>query len=357
MLGISIYLNEELSEQKELYIEKMSRLGFKSIFTSLHIPEDDPSLYTDRLKALGSFARKYDMELFADISPKSLEYLGYTWENAEKLQDWGLSGLRVDYGVSEEVIANLSRKMKIALNASTLTKENISKLKEYGVQLEFVEAWHNFYPRPETGLDIVEFNRTNKWLKAEGIKVMAFIPGDGEKRGPLFKGLPTIEDHRDFSTFAAYLDFLNNPFVDKILIGDPTISEWSKKQFESFQGGIIELRAISVTTDQKILEQLTRVQSNRQDAARDVIRSAESRLYGLIGDFPVKPENTVERSAGSITVDNCEYGRYQGEIQITKYHLPTDLKVNVIGRVIDEDLPLLDNISGGTKFKIHWVTD
>ncbi|MEH7383793.1 MupG family TIM beta-alpha barrel fold protein [Bacillus sp. JJ1521] len=355
MLGISIYLNEELSEQKELYMQKMSQIGFKSIFTSLHIPEDDPSLYTDRLKALGSIARKYNMELFADISPKSLHYLGYTWENAEHLQDWGLSGLRVDYGISDEVIANLSRKMKIAINASTLTKENIHKLTEYGLQLASVEAWHNFYPRPETGLDNEEFNLRNQWLKAEGIKVMAFIPGDGEKRGPLFKGLPTIEDHRDLSTFAAYLDFLKNPSVDKILIGDPTISEWSKQQFESFQEGVIELRAKSVTTYKKVIEKMNRILSNRQDAARDVIRAAESRLYGLIGDFPVKPENTVERLMGSITVDNCDYGRYQGEIQITKRTLPTDTKVNVVGRVIDEDLPLLACISGGDKFRINWL--
>lgn len=355
MLGISIYLNEELSEQKELYIQKMSHIGFKSIFTSLHIPEDDPSLYADRLKALGSLARKYNMELFADISPKSLQYLGYTWENAEHLQEWGLSGLRVDYGVSDEMIANLSRKMKIALNASTLTKENIHKLKECGLQLSSVEAWHNFYPRPETGLDTVEFNLRNQWLKAEGIKVMAFIPGDGERRGPLFKGLPTIEDHRDLSTFTAYLDFLRNPFIDKILIGDPTISERAKTQFKSFQEGVIELRAKSVTADKNIIERMNRVLSNRQDAARDVIRAAESRLYGLIGDFPVKPENTIERLTGSITVDNCDYGRYQGEIQITKRNLPADAKVNVVGRVIDEDLPLLAYISGGNKFRISWL--
>ncbi|WP_077619995.1 DUF871 domain-containing protein [Bacillus sinesaloumensis] len=357
MLGISMYLNEEITEQRELYIKKMSEIGFKSIFTSLHIPEDDPSLYTDRLKVLGSLARKYNMELFADISPKSLQYLGYTWENAEYLQDWGLSGVRVDYGVSEEVIANLSKKMKIALNASTLTIEGISKLKEYGIQLSSVEAWHNFYPRPETGLDLEEFNLRNQWLKAEGIKVMAFIPGDGEKRGPLFKGLPTIEDHRELSAFAAYLDFLKNPFVDKVLIGDPTISEWSEKQFESLKEGVIELRAKSVTTDKKILERINCVLSNRQDAARDVIRAAESRLYGLIGDFPVKAENTVERPTGSITVDNSDYGRYQGEVQITKRNLPIDTKVNVIGKVIDEDLPLLANISGGTKFRLHWVED
>jgi len=354
MLGISIYLNEPLSEEQKDYIHIMSILGCKSIFTSLHIPEDDPSHYASRLKELASLAKKYNMELFADISPKSLTYLGVTWNDAEKLKEWGLTGLRVDYGVSDVIIANLSKKMKIALNASTITEENIYRLKEHGFVPSSVEAWHNFYPRPETGLDTEEFYQRNEWLKSEGLTVMAFIPGDGRSRGPLFEGLPTIEDHRSISTFAAYLDFYFHPLVDKIFIGDPTISESSAKQLEYFMKETIYLRAIRFTDDQKLINRLKNVQTNRADAARDVIRSAESRLYGLIGDFPVKPYNTINRSVGSITVDNCLYGRYQGEIQITKRSLKADPKVNVIGQVVHEDLPLLNHIRGGTKFIIEW---
>src|SRR5699024_11291014 len=59
-----------------------------------------------------------------------------------------------------------------------------------------IEAWHNYYPRPETGLDKLEFINMNKWLKEKGITVMAFVPGEGDLRGPLFEGLPTLEDHR-----------------------------------------------------------------------------------------------------------------------------------------------------------------
>ena len=68
---------------------------------------------------------------------------------------------------------------------------------------------------------------------------MAFIPGDGKRRGPLFKGLPTIEEHRTLTTFAAYLDFYHHPSVDKIFIGDPTICQLSAKQFAYFKDGTI----------------------------------------------------------------------------------------------------------------------
>lgn len=47
--------------------------------------------------------------------------------------------------------------------------------------------------------------------------------------------------------------------------------------------------------------------------------------------------------------------RYQGEIQIALADLPADERVNVLGKVIDDDLPLLPWIKGNQKFRIKWV--
>lgn len=356
MFGISIYLSNQSPNELEKYIKKMKKIGCKSIFTSLHIPEDDHSLYRERLKHLGNLASLYGMELFADVSPKSLQYLGFNWKNADKLTAWGITGLRVDYGVGDEVVAELSRKMPIALNASTLTKESLLKLKAHGLQVSAVEAWHNYYPRPETGLDEQDFSIKNQLLQQEGIRIMAFIPGDNKKRGPLFQGLPTLEIHRNLTTFASFLDLKQRFEIDKIIVGDHSISEASYEQFKSyFEDEVILLRAFSYIKDKQLLSRLASIQSNRIDMARDVIRSAESRLMGNPGEKRVEPNQTIERLLGSITMDNIHYGRYQGEIQITKRVLPADEKVNVLGRVIEEDLPLLDKIKGGTKFSIKWV--
>ena len=49
---------------------------------------------------------------------------------------------------------------------------------------------------------------------------MAFIPGDGEKRGPLYEGLPTLEKHRYMRPLEAYLELVQDCGVDKVLIGD-----------------------------------------------------------------------------------------------------------------------------------------
>ena len=104
MRGISVYLSEELTSASIDWIERMRESGFTSIFTSLHIPEDDSTLYTGRLEQLGTLARRLKMELVADVAPSSLQTLGKTWDDAHTLLEWGVTGLRVDYGVTPKQV-------------------------------------------------------------------------------------------------------------------------------------------------------------------------------------------------------------------------------------------------------------
>lgn len=55
-----------------------------------------------------------------------------------------------------------------------------------------VMAMHNFYPRPETGLDKAFLQESTDALHAAGLQVLGFVPGDCELRGPVFAGLPTL---------------------------------------------------------------------------------------------------------------------------------------------------------------------
>lgn len=357
MLGISVYLGHQQMKEQEAYIRKMKPYAFDSIFTSLHIPEDNPAMYKDQLKALGSLANELNMELMADISPTSLQTLGFNWENASELVKWGVTGLRVDYGVDEKTIAHLSKQMKVALNASTLTSSTLKQLKQNGLVTTSTEAWHNFYPRPETGLDWEDFLEKNKWLKNEGISIMAFIPGDQNLRGPLYEKLPTLEAHRFVSPFAAYLDLKNKGKIEKILIGDNGISESTLEQFTAYQKKEeIILRAVPApSVTEKEIKVASGRHTNRADRARDCIRSVESRQYASIGKDKISPSHCIERLVGSITVDNERYKRYQGEVQITLRDLPSDNRVNVLGRVVPEDVLLLRWIKGNQTFRIKWI--
>lgn len=346
MKGLSIYLNEPITDETNEWLQRMRTVGFTSLFTSLHIPEDDSSLYVERLQALGRVAKTLGYELVADIAPASLATLGKTWETAATLTDWGVTGLRLDYGISPRQIATLSNQMMVALNASTLTADELTEMKAHGLQLERTEAWHNFYPRPETGLDRTWFDEKNAWLQAQGLRVQAFIPGDGTLRGPLFETLPTLEDHRGVAPFASYLDLIAT--VDRILVGDPRLTEATIRQFEAEQDGVIVLRAFANGRQEQ-----RDTETNRFDPARDVIRSVESRMSPSTIDLT--PQDPSARPLGTITIDNERYGRYAGEVQITKCDLSADERINVLGRVIAEDRPLVALLGPGSKFRIDWV--
>ncbi|WP_214742158.1 MupG family TIM beta-alpha barrel fold protein [Exiguobacterium sp. s48] len=349
MRGISIYLGDELTPDSIAWMERMRESGFTSIFTSLHIPEDDPTIYTERLQQLGALAKRLEMELVADIAPSSLRALGKTWDDAHTLLEWGVTGLRVDYGVTPKQVADLSRRMMIALNASTLTETELEEMLRQGLRRDHAEAWHNFYPRPETGLDRFWFDERNAWLHARGVKVQAFIPGNEQLRGPLHETLPTLEEHRWKSPFSCYLDL--HKTVDRVLIGDPRVTDQTMRQFQAYDEGVIVLRATTRNHDDSLITSHT----NRMDPARDVIRSVESRAYGRPGNHLIQPRDIKERVLGSITIDNERYGRYAGEMQITKRDLPADERVNVIGRVIEEDRSLIEQIGPGGRFQIDWV--
>ncbi|PAF18042.1 DUF871 domain-containing protein [Terribacillus saccharophilus] len=350
MLGISVYLQEPIEEEK---IRRFYDAGFRSLFTSLHIPEEDASAYRTKLQLLGSIASALDMELIADISTASMEKLDLDWDSAETVLNWGLTGLRIDYGIEDEVIVRLSQKMKVALNASTLTKNQLERLIQAGLRTTHTEVWHNFYPRPETGLALSDFLAKNLLFQTHGLKVQAFIPGDRNLRGPLHQGLPTLEQHRMYGTFAAFTE-LKAYKVDKILIGDPDVTDGALMQLKD-ASNTIALRAQHYgerTEAHHLLEQGTH---NRPDRARDVIRSEESRMSGMFQNVELTPFNCIERNEGSITIDNDLYMRYKGEIQITRRNLPQDDKVNVIGQILPEDVPLLNYIEARKHFRVIWV--
>ncbi|WP_040287353.1 DUF871 domain-containing protein [Sporosarcina koreensis] len=355
MIGCSVYLGTEPFHIHEERLRAMQAAGFRSIFTSLHVPENDASAYKEEVRQLGALARGLGMELMVDVSPTALGNLGLSFEQADQLTEWGISGLRLDYGIAPETIAALSQTMRVAVNASTVTHDEIAAMKAAGLNLEAAEAWHNFYPRPETALGKEEFTQRNDWLHEEGLTVMAFAPGDGALRGPLFETLPTLEKHRRSSPFAACLELLRDTGTDKVLIGDPSLSGASLAQYAAYGEGIIPLRADKAAeADGEALNRAETVHTNRPDSARDVIRSTESRHAAMASGLNVPVRNCTDRSTGSITVDNERYMRYQGELQVTKRDLQQDERVNVLGRVVEEDLPLLKYIGGSQKFRIIW---
>lgn len=329
MSGVLVSLTEQSIEKTIEYLNRMRQIGFNSIFTSLQIPEEDSRDLLNPLHSIGQFANEHHMTLMVDISPRTFKKFSLT-----QLRDSGVTGLRIDNGMKNSEIASLTHEWQLALNASTIDNTFLEDLRELHADFSSLEAWHNYYPRPETGLDLPSFKEKNEWLKSQGLKVAAFIAGDGERRGPLFDGLPTLEKHRYQSPFSSYLELLYNGSVDQVVIGDLSVSEWTLQQFTSWKEGTVLLGV----RNQKTSHVWEEVHHNRPDTARDVIRSEDARRNF---NGSIKPDNCEERPVGTLTLDNDNYLRYKGEFQVVLKPLPADKRVNVIGYVIQEDLPLL----------------
>lgn len=326
----------------------MAECGFIGVFTSLHIPEENTALYSSRLRELGKLCQEYNLELMVDISGDALERAGFSLQQMNQLIELGVTGLRMDYHISNAQIAKLSHQIKIGLNASTITVKDIDELRDEQANFASLEAWHNYYPRPNTALDRQWYEAKNQWLKTYGFTIQAFIPGDDQLRGPLYEGLPTLEDHRHMHPLAALIDLKKS--TDLIYIGDGGISKRVMNQFQHYF--VNEEILLAVDSYDPQIDYVIGSHVNRQDEARDVLRSADARFR------PVKQIKAISqrvREIGTVTIDNEGYKRYQGEIQIVKRPLPSDEKINVVGRVIQEDRPLIQRICGGQKFKIESV--
>ena len=352
MLGISIYLNEK-EEENYRRIEEASRYGFDKIFTSLHIPEDDnKDKQAELFKRICDYAKKFSMNVYGDFGPDSFKRLNLSLDEIDKIYDFGLSGIRVDYGYSDEKIGELSKKIKIFLNASTVSEKQINSLKRLEANFENIEVWHNFYPRPETGLSEEYLIEKNKLFKNYGMKVSAYVEGDKLKRGPLFLGLPTLEKHRGKDTYHSAVELLYGCNVDTVYIGDIESKLSTLKRMGYLKKNTIVLYYNKKNTKEDYKELLNKTYTNRPDEARDVVRAMESRGYASINNIDIKKDNTKERVKGSITIDNNGYKRYMGEIQITKTTLIHNENVNVIGEIINKDKSLVDFIKSEVKFKL-----
>ena len=333
MIGISFYLQDPHAETQIIHA---ANLGVKRAFTSLHIPEEKGDLVKRMIRLL-KLAEDYGMEIHADVSLNTLDHLGIN--KFTDLWPLGIKGIRLDDGFDKETVISLSKVFSLSLNASTLNEDELLAVLGGGVEPESLIAWHNFYPRPETGLEEEFFHEQNRMFKKYGIPIFAFIPGAGSKRGPLHEGLPTLEKHRLMNPYAAGIELIRH--VEGVYVGDQGTEDNLLENLTAYKN----LNILTIRMESRLLQ--SGQYKLRPDVSQDGFRLQNTRVTAN-----VEPSNTAVRSLGSITMDNDAYGRYRGEVQICKRDLGANHRVNVIGRVIDADIPLLSLLKPGQTIKL-----
>ncbi|HQC74846.1 MAG TPA: MupG family TIM beta-alpha barrel fold protein, partial [Bacilli bacterium] len=337
-IGASVYVGLEQPLSANLaYLDVLKAHNIELLFISAHMPEMRPD-FTDELREIVTKANHLGFKIILDVSKPMLEDF--------VIPD--IYSLRLDYGFSLEEMLELANKYPffLELNASTVSEQQLKTLLMMGLDLRRLRVSHNFYPKPYTGLTQEQVLKQNLMFKRYGLTVMMYIPSQNEKRGPVYEGLPSVEDHR-YLPLEAVLSEMAFLQTDEVVFGDSFASSQELQTAINFSFSQIVIPiALSTAISQEEQTQLLLSHRERADANAFGIRSSTRLKSGLI-----LPNHTVERKVLAVTIDNHLFKRYQGEVTIMKQTLPADPRVNVVGQALISPF-LLNQIKPGQKFTL-----
>ena len=354
-LGISIYPNNSSVEEIQDYIRLAAKYGFERIFTCLISASDkDIELVLEEFKAILKVANENSMEVIADIDPSVFNKLKASIFDLKVFKDMGLSGIRLDMGFSgyeESVMTYNEYGLKIELNISNGTRY-VDNILSYKANLNNLYGCHNFYPHIYTGLSYDNFISSSKQFKDLGIRRAAFVNSPSAEYGPwpVSEGLCTLEMHRELPIEVQAKHLFATGVIDDVIIANAFASEEELKALSNVNRDMLEFSVELIDgirdLDKKIV--LEEFHFNRGDSSEYMARSTQSRVKYKGESFP--PYNVVYIKRGNILIDTDLYTRYAGELQLALKDMKNTGKTNVVGKIVDEEIFLLDYIKPWSKF-------
>ncbi len=354
-LGISIYPNNSSVEEIQDYIRLAAKYGFERIFTCLISASDkDIDLVLKEFKDILKVANENNMEVIADIDPTVFNKLKASIFDLKVFKDMGLSGIRLDMGFSgyeESVMTYNEYGLKIELNISNGTKY-VDNIISYKANLNNLYGCHNFYPHIYTGLSYDNFIASSKQFKELGIRTAAFVNSPSAEYGPwpVSEGLCTLEMHRNLPIEIQVKHLFATGLIDDVIIANAFASEEELKALSKVNRDMLEFNVELIDgirdLDKKIV--LEEFHFNRGDSSEYMARSTQSRVKYKGESFP--PYNVVCIKRGNILIDTDLYTRYAGELQLALKDMKNTGKTNVVGKIVDEEVFLLDYINPWSKF-------
>lgn len=340
-VGASLYFSEGL-EKNKCYIDLYAKNNVRNIFSSLQIPEDNLEDFKKQVIEIISYTKQLNVNLYIDISPRTLK--GLKLESYFELYDMGIDCLRFDFGVNNDIIAQISSKNKVMINASSCEEKDLKELARRRANFNNIIACHNFYPKKYTGLDCDFFMKKNKLMKKYNMQVYSFIPGDYIKRGPFYDGLPTLEKHRNYNLYEAIMELYKLYEINCVFVGDIMISNELLNFISALNNGVLVMEYDGFYD--RLYEKLFEC---RNDLSEYLIRLDNTRLN--YQEYPIKQNNSIFDSfmIGDVIVCNEKFNRYNGEIEIVKKEIEFDNRYNYIGKINEKYLGLLKYIDNNEK--------
>lgn len=360
-LGISIYSEKTTEEAIYNYIDKASKYGFSRIFSCLLSVNDTKENIKNKFKKINEYAKSKGFEIIVDVSPRVFDELGISYKDLSFFKEIGADGLRLDMGFtgSEESLMTFNdENLKIEINMSNNTNY-IDTIMNYMPNKDNLIACHNFYPHRYSGLNFEHFMRCTERFNKYGLRTAAFITSQNEGTfgpWPVTDGLPTLELHRNLpiEVQAKHLIALGN--INDIIISNcyPTEEEMKKLGFMRKDMVTFDLELVDGVheVEQKIL--FEEMHFNRGDLSDNLVRSTQSRVKYKGHDFKLFNAPEIIKK-GDVVIESSEYGHYAGELQIALNDMKNSGKSNVVGRIKEEEIFILDYIKPWQKFNFNLI--
>ncbi|MFV0255190.1 MAG: DUF871 domain-containing protein [Erysipelotrichaceae bacterium] len=354
-LGISIYPEHSSLNDNKAYIAKAASVGFTRIFTCLLSVEGSKEQIVSEFKAMIDYAHQYNMEVIVDVAPMVFEKLDISYQDLSFFKEIGVDGIRLDEGfdgLKEAVMTYNKEGLKIEVNAS-LANGYIDNILSHYPALENLITCHNFYPQKYTGLSAEHFHLCNQKIKAKSLKVAAFVSSqvkDSYGPWPVNEGLCTLEEHRELPIDVQIRHLAAMQEVDDIIIANAYASNEELEICAKINPNLltfkIDFEKELHPTEEKVIYQHEHYV--RGDMSAYMARSTFPRV--TYADLSVPSANTRDLRRGDVIVVNDNYSRYKGELQIILKDMPNDGRKNVIGRIPDNELMLLDYLKPWRSF-------
>lgn len=358
MLCISLYPDKTTLQEDEAYLELARSLGYGRVFTSfLQINPEDPRRSVMRIRESCSLAREKGFEVTLDIHPLVFDYIHAEPTDLRYFYEMGVTTVRLDAGFNGRTEAAMTHNpwgIGIELNMSN-DNPMLDLVEAYGADAQRLSGSCNFYPQRYTGMPLDAFRSVAERYRSHHMRSAAFITSQAASVSPwpVCEGNCTLEMHRDLPIRlqARHLKMLN--LVDDWIVGNAYAPE------EELAAVAEEYRrdrpVVGVVLDAEASEAerellLGHGQRYRGDCSPYMIRSCEGRR--TFGNRPLPAHLNRDVARGDVLVLNEDYGQYRAEVQIALLDRPADPRVNVVGRVTEDELPLIDALRRYEEFDL-----
>ncbi|WP_338971948.1 MupG family TIM beta-alpha barrel fold protein [Spiroplasma endosymbiont of Panorpa germanica] len=361
-LGLSIYPDKMSVEEIENYLKFAFENNFtRAYFTFLPINllENNATTLLPQILNAIKVAKKIGFNITVDVNQRILDILKITISDSIWFQKNQIDIVRLDLPMDAQTIANLSYNQENIKFELQMSNPNfaLQDILSYDPKKRNLLGCQNFYPQNYTGLSLKFFEKTSRPFVENGIKTTSYLTSQNPKAfcsWPNSKRTPTLEWCRNLPiTVQAKFMWMTKQVDDLIIANCPALPEEiiTLGKTDRF---IFELD-VELESNLNPIEKIVMFENqhqNRGDINDYLIRSTKTRVKYKNESNPKRILQVKYFEVGDILIGNDESGLYKNELQIVKTRIPKSEDKNLVAKLSEENLSLLNLFEPWLRFKL-----